>query len=1033
MTVLSNPDKAKTRALREAVATYQDHIGNHRGAALVRAQPDNFTEWSGLAHQLVTVMDKVSLRGDLPEGVGAMLSYSRERAEAHAKSTRAVARLGEKVSPNKLGREQSENVIDRREGFPDPAPSWGRDILDRGERGFARIVEALLGDGETETGPRSTSDLARGIRRGYGSEVWTGVDPQTVDKHAWDAGGKPFGGAWYDRGEQLMREALAQANSKYQGRVGDDGGIDGPIYGNGEVTEVPGGLDFDGDGIPDIPTGDQPTPEIMQAAGGRKGKAKAKSKLWGKETKLLGVPTTPGSIVTAPEPMTIVYAKEFRSYKHSVIGRTEDGRHIDISGMTAGLVKAGDQIAAGQPIGIAGKTTNIGVKGTDGQWGDPTSLAEGLQSAGTDAVASTAWGSAPASSDYADPGLRGAPMMPGVAPSADYADAGLRGQPNPASLAKALSAPTTIDVSIVGDQQMGPASVPSVNPTGYTSTGTAPTAIDNYGLQDAWGDLKGLFGSTPTDTPAFERGAPPPSNPNDLSVAFGDAMSGLKSGFDSIFGSPTDEGTPAFERGFQQGMTPAAPSMAPPAAPAAPSLSISPEALGAALSDQEKADLMASIEAGGWDSLSDPNNAAAASAAAKGRAATKSLNAGLQGLASAASMGRKASALGDIAAKQGLVAGDLMGPISTPSISADFGPAPNVSSTLGKLPGPSWMGLSEAPNISTAQLGPVSTADSYGFAAGPEAAPAPASDVMSAYGSFSGIGDPDPNQAESFERGYQEGMAAALGAPPAPERKVDAFAPGLRGFKDAFTGSVKSVGPKAAKAFAAAFATPSLDNQMAAIDATRAYTSMNGQKNNPAVLGLRSQQIGDYAMANPAVAGALGLSMGQQGTGPLGGGLGSDPFGGGVFGGNGPVSSGAGGMGGMQGMGRASGPDGPGMGTMGGTIGGTSPSGGNMGMGGMGLGGAPGGYGGPLGGGTQGNVIGNGNQGMGGMSGMGGSSTGATLGRGPSSNPGSGGGLSASQAAAIGAALSGAADAAAAASSDAARGFGGYGGYGGFF
>lgn len=925
MTVLSNPDKAKTRALREAVATYQDHIGNHRGAELVRQQPDNFTEWSGLAHQLVTVMDKVSLRGDLPEGVGAMLSYSRERAEAHAKSTRAVARLGEKVSPNKLGREQSENVIDRREGFPDPAPSWGRDVLDRGERGFAKIMAALLGDGETETGPKSTSDLARGIRRGYGSEVWTGVDPQTVDKHAWDAGGKPFGGAWYDRGEQLMREAFAQANSKYQGRVGDDGGIDGPIYGNGEVTEVPGGLDFDGDGIPDIPTGDEPTPEIMQAAGGRKGKAK--SKLWGKETKLLGVPTTPGSLVTAPEPMTIVYAKEFRSYKHSVIGRTEDGRHIDISGMTAGLVKAGDQIAAGQPIGIAGKTTNIGVKGTDGQWGDPTSLAEGLQSAGTDAVASSAWGSAPASSDYADPGLRGAPMMPGVAPSADYADAGLRGQPNPASMATALSQPSTIDMDI---SQMAPQA-------------PAAPAIDNYGIQDAfsdaWGGIKGLFGSptTPEATPdSFSiLGAPPTAAWGQQPNAYG------------VFGSEATFGTPATSLADVDPMSAFTRDVSTPY---------------------------------GLSSQQNPVSPADAMAMALGQPTAPALDVDV-----AAGIPSQQSTAANLAGTP-----DSLSALSAPSMAPGIGES--ISTSAAAQFGAPFGGFTGAPDMS------------------------PASDMMAA-GSFGGIGTPDANQEAAFDSGFQQGlsMAAMSGA---PAKAIDA----TKAFDAAFRDSVlpDKIGPKYSRAYSEFEKDPTNTAKQAAVAmAASLYGNMNG-KPSKAVRSLRNEQISNMlSQANsPVLSGALGFSHGQQGTGAIGGGLGSDPFGrGGPMGPSGGSGGGFGGPGGQPSGPSFSGPSGPSAGPGGGYGGGTS-------------GGQPSG---PSFGGPSGPAAGPGGSFGGGNPAGSPSPGGATVGRGPSSNPGSGAGLSASQAAAIGAALSGAADAAAAASSDAARGFGGYGGYGGFF
>ena len=636
------------------------------------------------------------------------------------------------------------------------------------------------------------------------------------------------------------------------------------------------------------------------------------------------VETTPGSTVTSPVSGTVLgYHPDFRSYRGTAIIKGADGSYTMVTGLQSGTVKSGDQVEAGDPIGLAGKDVGVAQKGPDGNWSkDASGLLAGVQSAGTEVAQGNAMdggalglfgGGVPAPSEATRPS----------APSPLGGELGMggmqgMGRPSAASqVARALSAPS-MDAGL-----MGGAPAPA-----------ASEAAPSYGIVSMNDpEVQAAFARATPDTPALDR-----------------SYSSFKLG-----------AIPGDQENWSQGV------------PAAPALS-------------------AMTEPANMAELNAPTTAAQFGA--------------LPGMGSPPTALGLVSPIGDVtsADSYGFEAND-------PSMAiADVSPA--AASALGGQSQFSGIGAPDA----MAYSGPSSQAS-----------------TAMGLGSFGGIGTPTADQAEA-QRGYQEGMAAALGAPPAPERKVDAFAPGLRGFKDAFTGSVKSVGPKAAKAFAAAFATPSLDNQMAAIDATRAYSKMDGIRNNPAVLGLRSQQIGDYAMANPAVAGALGLSMGQQGTGPLSGGLGSDPFGGGVFGGNGPVSSGAGGMGGMQGMGRASGPDGPGMGTMGGTIGGTSPSGGNMGMGGMGLGGAPGGYGGPLGGGTQGNVIGNGNQGMGGMSGMGGSSTGAAVtGRGPSSNPGSGGGLSASQAAAIGAALSGAADAAAAASSDAARGFGGYGGYGGFF
>jgi hypothetical protein len=175
-------------------------------------------------------------------------------------------------------------------------------------------------------------------------------------------------------------------------------------------------------------------------------------------------------------------------------------------------------------------------------------------------------------------------------------------------------------------------------------------------------------------------------------------------------------------------------------------------------------------------------------------------------------------------------------------------------------------------------------------------------------------------------------MAAMSGTPAIglPSTKASAFAPGLESFNDAFQGSVKSVGPKYSKAIAMALTTPSLANQLAAIDVSKSYSNMNG-KPSKAVKGLRAQQIADYAMANPAIGNALGLSLGQQGTNALGGGgvfggLGGDPFGrGGPMGGpSGGSGGGFGGPGGQPSGPSISGPSGPSAGRGGGYGGGTS-------------------------------------------------------------------------------------------------------------
>lgn len=325
----------------------------------------------------------------------------------------------------------------------------------------------------------------------------------------------------------------------------------------------------------------------------------------------------------------------------------------------------------------------------------------------------------------------------------------------------------------------------------------------------------------------------------------------------------------------------------------------------------------------------------------------------------------------------------------------------------------------------TADLGPVSTADSFGFSPGDTYS----ADGLAAMGSFGGIGTPTADQAAAQQDMLGLSIAGLSGTPAnsivGPTQKADVYAPGLRDFKNAFEASVKpgSIGPKYSKAIAAALSTPSIDNQVAAVNATKAYSRMNGIPNNPEVVGLRNQQIGDFAMANPALGNALGLSMGQGGQGAISGGLGGDPFGGRSFGGPSGPGAGSGGGYGGGGPGQPSGPSfggptGPGAGPMG-----RGPSG-NPGAGG-GLTGPSGPGAGPSGGYGGGNPAGSPSPG------------GVTTGRGPSSNPGSGGGLSSSAAAAIGRALAHEA-AAAAASSDAARGFGGYrsdpmGRFGGIF
>lgn len=326
------------------------------------------------------------------------------------------------------------------------------------------------------------------------------------------------------------------------------------------------------------------------------------------------------------------------------------------------------------------------------------------------------------------------------------------------------------------------------------------------------------------------------------------------------------------------------------------------------------------------------------------------------GLVNATNVASIASALGDMATKQGLVAGDLYGPETAPEFSplthdVDMASlnAPSYGAKLGDLMGmgspPSTLGLATP-------LGPVDTADSSGFQSDPTASIADVSPAASsalgiaapgafgpsdtsaaenfgaATGSFGGIGTPTADQAEA-QRGMPGLSMAAMSGTPAigiPSTKASALAPGLESFNDAFQGSVKSVGPKYSKAIAAALTTPSLANQMAVVSAAKSYSNMNG-KPSKAVRGLRAQQIADFAMANPALGDALGLSMGQQGSGPLGGGLGGDPFGRSGPMGGGPSGGSGGGFGGPTGQPSGpsfSGPSGPSAGPGGGYGGGTS-------------------------------------------------------------------------------------------------------------
>lgn len=279
-----------------------------------------------------------------------------------------------------------------------------------------------------------------------------------------------------------------------------------------------------------------------------------------------------------------------------------------------------------------------------------------------------------------------------------------------------------------------------------------------------------------------------------------------------------------------------------------------------------------------------------------------------------------------------------MSTLNSPTHAPQFGPNVGMGSP------PSTLGLATP-------LGPVTSADSFGFQSDPTASIADVSPAASsalgvaspgafgpsdmsaaenfgaATGSFGGIGTPSADQAEA-QRGMPGLSMAAMSGTPAigiPSTKASAFAPGLEGFNDAFQGSVKSVGPKYSKAIAMALTTPSLANQMSVVSAAKSYSNMNG-KPSKAVKGLRAQQIADYAMANPAVGNALGLSLGQQGTGALGGGLGADPFGrGGPMGGpSGGSGGGFGGPGGQPSGPSISGPSGPSAGRGGGYGGGTS-------------------------------------------------------------------------------------------------------------
>lgn len=774
------------------------------------------------------------------------------------------------------------------------------------------------------------------------------------------------------------------------------------------------------------------------------------------KTGTVATPTKPGSTITSPVDGTVVaFHPDFRSYRGTAIIKGADGTYTVVSGLQAGTVKSGDKVRAGDPIGVAGNDVAVSQKGPDGNWSkDPSGLLAGVQSQGTEVAQSSdgyGMGSAGMESESPAMGIMGgglggptgglnAPagpdadlsMGPSSSPalgsgplsgdlgmgSPGYADAGLRGQPSPASqIARALQSPS-MDSSL-----MGGAPAPATTPTDINDA-LDVSLVSEQDLKDAYPGWAGFDAAPAAEaTPAFDR-------------SYSSQDLGGLPGY-------SNEGTPDMPRyGHELGPISTAFGTAPNISTAGLNAVNSADSYGFTA---PAAPAMAAMTADFSSDLDAPSYGANFGA--------------LKGMGSPPSLMGLVSPIGDISMDDSYGFSPGQPSFGSEMSLASPTSAPNVSSTLGKLPGPSWAGASAAPTFGGTEFGPVTSADSFGFSptspaidsamslASPgmsisDVSPAAASalggesqfagigapDGM-AYGgtgSFGGIGAPTADQAEA-QRGMPSLSMAGLSGTPAnsivgPTQKADAYAPGLRDFKNSFEASVKSVGPKYSKAIAAALATPSIANQVAAVEAAKSYSNMNGQPSK-AVQGLRSQQIGDFAMANPALGSALGLSMGQQGQQGLGGGIGSDPFGGGGgFGGpSGPSGGSGGGFGGPGGQ-----PSGPSFG------GPTGPSAGRGGGYGSGTsGGQPSGpsISGPTGPGAGPGYSGGGNPGSTGKSG----NTGKT---GPGAGPGQTGapgnpGMSHAAAAAIGAALSGQADAAAAAAaSDAARGFGGYGGFG---
>lgn len=75
---------------------------------------------------------------------------------------------------------------------------------------------------------------------------------------------------------------------------------------------------------------------------------------FGRAAKGLSIETRPAAQIVAPRDGEVLFAGPFRRYGQLLIIRHEDGRHVLLSGMAQIHAAVGDQVLAGEPVGIMG-------------------------------------------------------------------------------------------------------------------------------------------------------------------------------------------------------------------------------------------------------------------------------------------------------------------------------------------------------------------------------------------------------------------------------------------------------------------------------------------------------------------------------------------------------------------------------------------------------------------------------------------------------------------------------------------------------